>query len=134
MVIIGYLFKNVEIKRKKFERVEKIDLNIKMENVENRKIENIGNVLKIDFEMRIDYSPNVLLAKIQGEVLYKTDEAKKIVTKWKKTKKLPENVDLAVKNFIIKKCLTLFIPLSENFQVPPPVPFPILTPKPKKGS
>ena len=84
--------------------------------------------LKIPFEFRTDYKTdkNKIFAEIvmQGEVLILADNTVEVLKSWKKDKKIPEAVNIEAINAVIRKCLTRAITLSEEIQLPPPVPMP----------
>jgi len=131
MPIIGYLFNTLNIERRKVEKVEKINpnINITFLNVERGPQE---NTLRIEFEFIVSYQPEIGEAKIEGEVFYSTKSVKKELNNWKKKRKISDEIALEVRNFLLRKCLTLFNLLSENFRLPL-LPIPVIT-KVKKGS
>jgi hypothetical protein len=55
---------------------------------------------------------------------------KETLKNWEKNKKLPKEVEIEVKNFLFRKCLTIGVNLSENMQLPPPLIFPRVMSKP----
>ena len=85
--------------------------------------------LNVEFEFVTKYEPKVGEIKIAGNVFYVGKMMKDILKNWKKEKKLIKEVDIEVKNFLFRKCLTIGIDLSENMQLPPPLMFPVVAPK-----
>lgn len=61
---------------------------------------------------------------IEGDVLFLADNPAEILMGWKKGKKLPDDVNLQAINAVIRRCLTKAITLSEDINLPPPVPIP----------
>jgi hypothetical protein len=88
--------------------------------------------LAIDFEFKTTYEPKLAEISIQGRVVYIGDDVKKGLKMWKKDKKLPEGIEIDVRNFIFRKCLGLGITLSENMNLPPPLHFPVFSKKTRR--
>ena len=90
--------------------------------------------LDIGFEFTTKYEPDVGEIRIIGNALYIGKGIKKIMSNWKKEKKLPKEFEIEIKNFLFRKCLSIGLTLSENMQLPPPIMFPAIIPKrtPKK--
>lgn len=86
-------------------------------------------VLGIDFEFLTDYKPDIGSIKIAGEIIYSGADNKKTLKEWEKNKKLPQDVDIEVKNFILRKCLLLGVGISQEMQLPPPLVIPIMRAK-----
>ena len=87
--------------------------------------------VNIEFEFITKYEPNVAEIKISGHVLYLGKKTKDIIKKWEKSKIFPREVDMEIKNFLFRKCLTLGVNLSESMQLPPPLIFPRVVQKKK---
>jgi hypothetical protein len=82
--------------------------------------------LQVEFEFETKYSPDLGTMKFVGDIIYSTKDAKTIVKGWDKDKKLPQEVDAEIKNFIFKRCLTLGINMSDQLQLPSPLGFPTI--------
>lgn len=115
-----------------------IDINSSPKIVDVREktmeISNLGKnvaVLGIDFEFQTDYKPDIGSIKIAGEIIYASQDNKKVLKEWEKNKRLPEEVDIEVKNFLLRKCLLLGASISQEMQLPPPLMIPFI--RPKKG-
>ena len=87
--------------------------------------------VNIEFEFITKYEPNVAVIKIRGHVLYLGKKTKDLIKKWEKYKTFPREVDMEIKNFLFRKCLTLGVNLSESMQLPPPLIFPRVVQKKK---
>jgi hypothetical protein len=138
MPIIGYQITLMNAGRKNFQ-LKKIDIGStpKITNVEEKEIKMAEKqqALAIGFEFLTVYKSEgdqVGEIKIVGELLYTEKNLKKILDFWKKKNRLLDQVDIEVKNFLFRKCLTLGIFISENLQLPPPVMFPVLIPRKEK--
>jgi hypothetical protein len=138
MPIIGYQITLMNAERKNFQ-LKKIDIGStpKITNVEEKEIKMAEKqqALAIGFEFLTVYKSEgdqVGEIKIVGELLYTEKNLKKILDFWKKKNRLLDQVDIEVKNFLFRKCLTLGIFISENLQLPPPVMFPFLIPRKEK--
>lgn len=124
-MIIGYRINSIKAERKDV-KTRRIDVN------STPKIIFVGKekrVLKIGFEFLTVYNPNMGEIKIDGELLYKEKNVKEILNYWEKNGKLPMKIDIEVKNFLFRKCLSLGVALSEQLNLPPPVMFPMLVSK-----
>lgn len=130
MPIIGYNISSIVAERKNFQ-AKKIDINStpKVNSVFERNLTFPikQDALAISFEFNTTYNPDVGEIKICGELLYSDKNIKKISDYWNKKNQLPDPIDIQIKNFLFRKCLTLGISISENLQLPPPVMFPIVT-------
>ena len=85
--------------------------------------------LSIVFEFTTRYEPGIGIISMKGEVLYVgkgMDEALKV---WGSENKLPQHVDVEVKNFLLRRCFTIGLFISESMQLPPPFMFPQIRPK-----
>ena len=84
------------------------------------------NVLKFIFEFTSNYEPNVGKVLFEGEVLYMEEpkKAKEILSSWKKDKKIPKELMGAMLNTILTKCNVQALILSQQVNLPPPIPMP----------
>lgn len=137
MAIIGYSIESIVAERKaSVSRQLNINSTPKIRFVKKREV-NVGGkkeVLDVGFEFVTEYKPDVGTIKIIGEVFYTGKNDKNVLKEWEKNKKLPVEVDVEVKNFLFRKCLTIGINLSEQLQLPPPLMFPIVVPKKEEES
>ncbi len=136
MPVLGYSLKSISFDKKDVsEGVKKVDINVlpKVVNVEEKKYEMFGDGmhLLVEFEFTVNYSPDIATMKLEGDLVYSTPDNKKVVKEWSKSQKLPEDIDLEIKNFLFRRCLTLGINMSSDMQLPPPVMFPFMSPKEK---
>ena len=134
MPIVGLNLKNVSANVEEKKVVEgNINVNSAptIEGVEKKTVglPGLKDVVSINFKFETIYEPKIGEIVIKGEVLYYTEKEKEMVDKWKKEKKLDENVAAEVLNAIFRRCLTKAIDLSNELRLPPPIRFPIVKPK-----
>ncbi len=84
------------------------------------------NVLRFIFEFTSKYEPNVGSILFEGELLYMEDpkKTKEILSDWKKDKKLPKELMGGLLNTILTKCNVQALILSQQVNLPPPIPLP----------
>ena len=84
------------------------------------------NVLKFTFEFTSRYEPKVGNVTLEGELLYVEDpkKAKEILNNWKKEKKLDKDIMANLLNTILVKCNVQALILSQQINLPPPIPLP----------
>ncbi|MCC5994505.1 MAG: hypothetical protein LM587_02860 [Candidatus Aenigmarchaeota archaeon] len=136
-MILGYNFTRIEAMRnKEISGNLNISSSVKITSVEEKEIEflNKQKVLEIGFEFLVEYKEGFGKIEMHGSLLYDGKDIKDASKMWKKDKKLPESIDLEVKNFLFKKCLTLAILLADEIRFPSPLPFPMIVPARKEES
>lgn len=84
------------------------------------------NVLRFIFEFASKYEPNVGNVVLEGELLYMEEakKAKELLNSWKKDKKLPKELMEGMLNTILTKCNVQALILSQQVNLPPPIPLP----------
>jgi len=126
-MIVGFGIKSISAGRKNIPK-GRIDISSTPKIVSvswpNMKVFTKKKPVNIEFEFVTKYEPNVAEIKIRGHVLYLGKNTKDLIKKWESDKVFPREVDMEVKNFLFRKCLTLGVNLSENMQLPPPLIFP----------
>ncbi len=141
MAVLGHSITSLSANRNSVQG-KKIDINSspKIVGVKEKDMDvsaltgNKNTVLGIDFEFNTDYKPEIGSIKMKGEVIYTGNDNKKVVKEWDKNKKLPQDVDIEVKNFLLRKCLLLGVSISQEMQLPPPLVIPTLRAKAEKSS
>jgi hypothetical protein len=136
MAIVGLSFNSVEAKRDKEQRIRaeiKVNSVPRINNVREVTISTLGDkkVLSLAFEFVTNYDPRVGEIKIGGDLLYMTDDNKKLLKQWEKEKKLPEKSSLEILNYLFRRCLLKVSNIAEDLQLPPPLPMPTIKPKAK---
>ncbi len=86
--------------------------------------------LSITYEFSAEYMSeknNKRFAEItvEGYILFLDSDQEKILKDWKKDKTIPDEVNIQLLNAVLRKCMTKALTLSEDLQLPPPIPLPI---------
>jgi len=136
MAIVGLSFNSLDAKRDKEQRIRaeiKVNSVPRINNVKEVTISTLGNkkVLSMAFEFVTNYDPRVGEIKIGGDLLYMTEDNKKLLKQWEKEKKLPEKPSLEILNYLFRRCLLKVSNIAEDLQLPPPLPMPTIKPKAK---
>jgi len=130
MPVIGINIKNIDAKRyAKIERRVRVNNNTKLKEVKEQNLTALKKKgLSVGFEFKTTYvsQMNKPLAEIiiKGNVLFLDSRYRKILSNWKKKKKLPEDVNLQLINAVLRRCLIRALDLSEELQLPPPIALP----------
>lgn len=130
MPIVGMNIKTINAKKH-----EEVTLGVKVNSNTNLKEVKEHNLvalnkkcLLIEFEFITRYlsqkDKKIAEILINGEVFFVNEKYKKILEDWKKDKKLPENISLQVINVIFNKCSKKAIMLSDDLNLPSPIPLP----------
>ena len=130
-MIVGFGFTKLSAEKKENAK-GKIDIN---NNVSIKDVleENFAlgkdkqqNIIKFLFEFTSKYEPNVGNILFEGELLYMEEpkKAKEILADWKKNKKLPKDLMAGLLNTILTKCNIQALILSQQVNLPPPIPLP----------
>jgi len=88
----------------------------------------------IEFQYTASYGP-VGMIKLEGSVLFKANNAKKIANEWKKTRKMPDQTASHIHTAIMHACVPEAVGIAKDLGLPPPIPLPQvkLGSTPKKG-
>ena len=135
MPVVGMFIKNIDAK--KYEEATigvKVNSNTNLKDVKEQDLAALNKkALSIDFEFITRYlsqkDKKVAEILIGGNVLFLGENYKKILEGWKKNKKLPDDISLQVINLIFNKCSKKAILLSDDLQLPSPIPLPFATKK-----
>lgn len=130
-MIVGFGFTKLSAEKKEAAK-GKIDIN---NNVTIKDIQedsfSLGrdkqqNVLKFIFEFTSKYEPSVGTILFEGELLYMEEpkKAKEIIASWKNDKKIPKELMAGLLNTILTKCNVQALILSQEINLPPPIPMP----------
>ena len=84
------------------------------------------DVLRFIFEFTSKYEPAIGTILFEGELLYLEDtkKVKEILSSWKKDKKIPKEIMAGLLNTILTKCNVQALILSQEVNLPPPIPMP----------
>ncbi len=91
-------------------------------------------IIKCSFEFTTLYEPKVGEINLRGNVLYLDTHQKiqELIKKWKKEKKLGDDIQTAILNIILSKCNIRALSLAEEINLPPQIPLPKLSPNKEK--
>jgi hypothetical protein len=92
------------------------------------------NNASIDFQYTASYGP-VGMIKLEGSLLYEGDDAKKVSSEWKKTRKMPNQIASHIHTAVMHACVPEAVSIAKDLGLPPPIPLPQvrLGTTPKKG-
>ncbi|MBU5557586.1 MAG: hypothetical protein QW751_01880 [Candidatus Aenigmatarchaeota archaeon] len=136
MPVVGMILKNITATKS-----EDVTGNIKVNNGTNIKevketdLTVLGKKgLAVTFEFRTSYETDRSkkpFAEIlfSGDVLLIEENHKELLDGWKKNRKLPDKMNIAIINSVLRKCLTEGLVLSEKLNLPPPMVMPFATEK-----
>ena len=130
MQIIGFNFNKINIERKQSHKGNvNISNNVAIKSIDIKDIDlsdKKKQALNFQFEFTSKYTPELASLVIQGEVISVDDQkkSKDILTKWSKDKKIDPEIIAPVLNAALNKCNIKALELSDDFNLPPPVPLP----------
>ncbi|MBS3149107.1 hypothetical protein J4455_00225 [Candidatus Woesearchaeota archaeon] len=136
MGIIGFNFDNIVAERTK---KPEGNINIKQKigiteiTLEKLPLNKEEEVLKFNFEFLVDYEPEFAKIHIKGHVLSLEEPKinKEILDKWKKSKKVSQDMLEDVFNVIVSKCTIKALSISQDINIPPLIPLPRVQPTQK---
>lgn len=129
-MIVGFGFK--KLSAEKYDAAAgKIDINnnVSIKDVQEDSFsfgKEKQSILKFMFEFTSKYNPSVGTILFEGELLYLEDQKKikEILSSWKKDKKVPKEIMAGLLNTILTKCNIQALILSQEVNLPPPIPLP----------
>ena len=130
MPVVGLTINNITAKRTAdASGPANIGNNVSIKSVEETEMTAIGKKgLKLGFEFGAAYTDDKKKhfgeITITGDVLFVADNTADILMSWRVEKKLPEDVNLQCINTVIRRCMSRAITLSEEVNLPPPIPLP----------
>ena len=140
MTIVSFNFTKIEAEKKTAAKGKiNIKNNITIEKVEEKDM-SLGNqkhkVLSFTFEFTSKYEDNFGHIRLIGNVLYMEDakKVKEVLADWKKDKKLPKDITAKILNVVLNKSNVQALILSEQVNLPPPIPLPKVQIGPQKAS
>jgi hypothetical protein len=130
MTIAGFNFSKINVE-KKGKLQGKIDIknNVSITGIEESSL-NLASksqkVARITFDFDINYEPKIGTIKFSGDIIFLATEEKikKYVEEYKKSKQIPKEIAPVILNTILTKGNVLAIILSEQINLPPPIPLP----------
>ena len=138
MTIVGFNFTKIGAEKKDTAKGKiNISNNVAIDKVEEKNISLANDkqkVLAFTFNFTSKYEPDIGLINFVGDILLMEEakRAKEILDGWKKDKKLPKEIMTPVLNTVLSKCNIQALILSEQINLPPPIPLPKLQPAQKQ--
>jgi len=140
MTIVSFNFTKIEAEKKEVSKGKlNISNNVTIQKVEEKDL-SLGSqkqkVLCFTFEFTSKYEPNAGNIKLVGNVLYmeNSKKVKEILDDWKNDKKLPKDIMTKILNVVLNKSNVQALILSDQVNLPPPVPLPKVQAQPKADS
>ena len=130
MAVIGFNFNKINVEKKEISKGKvNISNNVAIKNIEQKDIslgKNTQDALKFTFEFTSKYEPGLGNILLGGDVLFLTDakKSKDILDSWKKDKKVPKDIMAGILNTVLSKCNIQALILSQEVNLPPPIPLP----------
>ena len=130
MMIVGFNFNKIDVEKKEMVKGKiSISNNVSIKNIEQKDLDfgkEKQNALKFIFEFNSKYEPNVGDIILGGDVLFvgEAKKTKEILDNWKKDKKVPKDVMTSILNTVLTRCNIQALILSQEVNLPPPVPLP----------
>jgi hypothetical protein len=131
MAIIGVNFTKINVEKKDLAKGKiNINNNISIKDIKKKDLAPGKNInqkgLQFIFSFASKYEPKLAEIKLEGEVLFVgTNKVVEDVLKaWKKDKKPAKEIMTAVLNTALTKCNIQAIVLSQQVNLPPPIPLP----------
>ena len=129
-MIVGFNFTKLSAERKEAAK-GKIDIskNIRIKYISEENLslaKDKHNILKFKFEFTSKYEPAIGAILFEGEILYLEDpkKVKELLNSWKKDKRLPKELTAGLFNTILTKCNVQALILSQEVNLPSPIPMP----------
>ncbi len=93
----------------------------------NSTVFNLSNIkdtqATIDFQYTASYGP-VGMIKLEGSLLYESNDAKKISNEWNKTRKMPNPTASQIHTAVMHACVPETVSIARDLILPPPIPLP----------
>jgi len=130
MPIIGFNFTKINVERKEGAAGKvSIKNNVTIKDVEETNLafgKEKQNALKILFEFASKYEPKIGSILIEGNLMFmgESKKVKEILNGWSKDKKIPKDAMSAILNNILTRCNIQALILSQDVNLPPPIPLP----------
>jgi len=77
----------------------------------------------IDFQYTASYGP-VGMIKLDGNLIYENDDAKKLTDEWQNTRKMPNEIAGRIHTAVMHACVPEAVGIAKDLGLPPPIPLP----------
>lgn len=130
MAIVGFNFNKIDVEKKE-SKGGKVNIrnNVTVKDIIETDI-SLGtqkqNAIKFIFEFSSSYEPNIGNITFGGDVLFieSAENTKKILDRWKKNKTTEQAIMSNVLNTVLSKCNVQALILSQEVNLPSPIPLP----------
>ena len=133
MTIAGFSFTRMLVEKKSSAKGE-VNINSNIGVVSADEIDFVMGLqkqkgIKVIFEYRNTYTPDLGTLILNGEILYLSDQKRheELMKAWKKDKRFPDDVMVELYNIISVRGALQAIQLSSTVGLPPPIPLPKFT-------
>ena len=130
MTIVGFNFTKIDVEKKDSQGGKiNISNNVSIKDVVETDL-SLGTekqkAIKFVFEFISKYEPNTGKRLLGGEVLFleEASKGKKIMEDWKKQKRIERKLMVAILNNVLTKCNVQALILSQEVNLPSPIPLP----------
>ena len=130
MPIVGFHFTKMDVERKGPLK-GKIDIknDVALKDVKEKELSIKGadqKGISFVFEFNSRYGNDIGHITLIGEILFidNTQKVDSILKEWKKSKKIPKNIMTSLLNTALTKCNIQALILSQEINLPPPIPLP----------
>ncbi|MCK5281947.1 MAG: hypothetical protein KAK00_00930 [Nanoarchaeota archaeon] len=130
MTIVGFNFTKIDVEKKDSQGGKiNISNNVSIKDVVETDL-SLGTekqkAIKFVFEFISKYEPNIGKILLGGEVLFleEASKGKKIMEDWKKQKRIERKLMVAILNNVLTKCNVQALILSQEVNLPSPIPLP----------
>ena len=132
MPIVSFNFDKIHVEKKNPPK-GKVDVtnNVGIKSIEEKEIGK-QKALVFKFEFFSKYEPKMAEINLEGTLVFmgKPEQVKDVAKNWKKDKKVPKDILVPVMNTMLHRCHIEAIILSQQTNLPSPLPMPKL----KQGS
>jgi len=77
----------------------------------------------IEFQYTASYGA-VGMIKIEGSLIYEGEDASKITSEWKNTRKMPNQLASSLHTAVMHACVPEAVGIAKDLGLPPPIPLP----------
>lgn len=129
-MIVGFNLSKISAERSEGAKGKvSVNNNVNIKDIEETNIalgKQKQSALKFIFEFTSKYEPSIGSINFEGDVLYVDDAkaTKEVLVKWKDGKKLNKEIMTLIINTILVKCNVQALILSQQINLPPPIPLP----------
>ncbi len=130
MTVVGFNFKSIDVKRESAPKGKiSVKNNVSIKEVKESSFpfgKDSQTALQFSFEFTSTYDPKIGNIKLGGDLLFiaQNKKVKDILAEWKKTKQVDNEIMREILNTILAKGNILALVLSQEVNLPPPIPLP----------